>query len=167
MCLILSLVSAEMMNVNTGEINTYELSVIQEISFDEEVMNIYLENGETESFELSQIVEITFGPDVSVEEMVGVISKIPIKFLKNYPNPFNPTTTIMFEIGVAGKTQVDIYNIKGQKVKTLFDEEMETGQHSIIWNGKDSNNKNVSSGMYFYKISVNGKQKTKKMIMLK
>jgi len=155
------------MNVNTGEINTYELSSIQEISFDEEVMNILLETGETESFELSQIVEITFGDNVSVEEMVEIVSRIPIKFISNYPNPFNPKTTIMFDLGESGKTQIEIFNVKGQKVKTLLNEEMEAGQHTAIWNGDDSNNKSVSSGMYFYKISLNGKQKIKKMIMLK
>ena len=166
-CLMLSIVSAEVMNIVTSEITTFELSEIQGINFDEEVMNIHLETGETESFELSQILEITFGENVSVEEMVEIVSKIPIKLLRNYPNPFNPKTTIMFDLGESGKTQVEIYNVKGQKVKTLLDEEMEAGQHTMIWNGDDSNNKSVSSGMYFYKISLNGKQKVKKMIMLK
>ena len=132
-----------------------------------ETMIIHLNNGETVEFDTSEIQEITFGPDVSVEEMVEFISQIPIKFLQNYPNPFNPTTTILFEIGESGKTKVEIYNVKGQKIKTLLNKKMEIGQHSIIWKGNDNNNKCVSSGMYFYKISVNGNQKVNKMIMLK
>jgi len=132
-----------------------------------ETMIIHLNNGETVEFDTSEIQEITFGPDVSVEEMVEFISQIPIKFLKNYPNPFNPTTTISFEIGESGKTQVEIYNAKGQKIKTLLNEKMEIGQHSVIWNGKDDRGKHVSSGIYFYKVSVSGEQKVNKMIMLK
>lgn len=132
-----------------------------------ETMTINLSSGESVEFDTSEIEQITFGPDVSVEEMVEFVSKIPIKFLKNYPNPFNPRTTISFEITERGKTEVEIFNVKGQKVKTLLDENLEAGNHSIIWNGKSDNEKQVSSGMYFYKVSVNGKRKTSKMLMLK
>ncbi len=131
-----------------------------------ETMTINLSNGETVEFDTSQIEQITFG-DVSVEEMVEFVSQIPIKFLKNYPNPFNPKTTILFEIAEKGKTEVDIFNIKGQKVKTLLNENIEAGNHSIFWNGKNDNGQQVASGMYFYKVSVNGNQKTNKMLMLK
>ena len=131
-----------------------------------ETMTIHFNNGETVEFDTSEINEITFG-NVSVDEMVEFISQIPIKFLKNYPNPFNPTTKIAFEIGESGKTKVEVFNVKGQKIKTLLNEKMEIGKHSVMWNGNDSNNKRVSSGMYFYKVSVNGSQKTNKMIMLK
>ena len=132
-----------------------------------ETMKINLSNGEIVEFDTSQIEQITFGPDVSVEDMVEFISQIPIKFIKNYPNPFNPKTTISFEIAEKGKTAVEIYNVKGQKVKTLLKENLEVGTHSIVWDGKNDNKQQVASGMYFYKISVNGKQKTNKMLMLK
>ena len=132
-----------------------------------ETMTIHFNNGETVEFDTSEIEQITFGPDTSVEEMVEFISQIPIKFLKNYPNPFNPTTKIAFEIGESGKTKVEVFNVKGQKIRTLLNEKIEGGKHSVIWGGKDSNNRQVSSGMYFYKVSVNGNQKTSKMIMLK
>ncbi len=131
-----------------------------------ETMTIHFNNGETVEFDTSEINEITFG-NVSVDEMVEFISQIPIKFLKNYPNPFNPTTKIAFEIGESGKTKVEVFNVKGQKIKTLLNEKIEVGKHSVMWNGNDSKNKRVSSGMYFYKVSVNGSQKTNKMIMLK
>ncbi len=131
-----------------------------------ETMTINLSSGETVEFDTSEIEQITFG-DVSVEEMVEFVSQIPIEFLKNYPNPFNPETTISFEISENGKTAVKIFNVKGQKVKTLLNENLEAGSHSIVWNGKNDNEQQVSSGMYFYKISVNGNQKTNKMLMLK
>ena len=131
-----------------------------------ETMIINFSNGEIFEVDTSEILEISF-ENTSVEEMVDFISQIPIRFLKNHPNPFNPITTISFEIGEAGKTKIEIFNIKGQKIKTLLKQKMEIGKHSVDWEGNDNNNKRVSSGIYFYKISVNGKQKTNKMIMLK
>ena len=89
-------------------------------------------------------------------------------FLTNYPNPFNPETNIAFSLPEDGVVQLDIYNIKGQKIKTLIQNEVTKGQHSIIWNGVDDNNKLVSSGVYFYKLNVNGKtQAVKKCLLLK
>ena len=132
-----------------------------------ETMTINLTNGTTVDFDTSQIEQITFGQGVSVEDMVEFVSQIPIKFLKNYPNPFNPTTTISFEIAEKGKTEIIIYNVKGQKVRTLLKENLDSGDHSIVWNGKNDKAKQVSSGQYFYKVSVNGEQKVSKMLMLK
>jgi len=86
---------------------------------------------------------------------------------QNYPNPFNPETSISFDIKEAGKVSLDIYNVKGQKVKTLLNDHREAGTHNIVWNGTDDNNRSVSSGIYFYKMK-NGKfSSTKKMILMK
>ncbi|MCK4311888.1 MAG: right-handed parallel beta-helix repeat-containing protein [Candidatus Cloacimonetes bacterium] len=87
--------------------------------------------------------------------------------LSNYPNPFNPKTTISFNLTSEDteSTEIIIYNIKGQKIKqySLFN-----NQSSIIWNGKDENNKPVSSGVYFYKLKVNNKNiAIKKCLLLK
>ncbi len=96
--------------------------------------------------------------------------------LHNYPNPFNPSTIISFFVtqnamsGSDGSSFVtlDIYNIKGQKVKTLISDQLSVGHHSVIWNGKDSNDKRVGSGIYFYKLNVNGKtEAVKKCLLLK
>ena len=87
----------------------------------------------------------------------------------NYPNPFNPLTTINFTINSAeGKTNIAVYNIKGQKVKTLVNDVLPTGGHTAIWNGTNSNGKQVSTGIYFYKMEHNGKHiNTKKCLLLK
>ncbi len=85
-----------------------------------------------------------------------------------YPNPFNPVTTISFSIPDDCKVDVSIYNIKGQKVKTLVNEEMEKGLHKIVWDSTDNSGKSVSSGVYFYKLNVNGKDKAvRKCLLLK
>jgi tetratricopeptide (TPR) repeat protein len=87
---------------------------------------------------------------------------------RNYPNPFNPSTTISFSIPEQSKIQIMIYNIKGQKVKTVTNESFDKGIHSVVWNGVDDSGRNVSSGVYFYNLSVNGKSKAiKKCLLLK
>ena len=86
---------------------------------------------------------------------------------QNYPNPFNPETSIAFSTNEAGNVSIEIYNIRGQKVKTLLNDYRTAGNHSIVWNGKDDNNRSVASGVYFYKMR-NGKfSSTKKMILMK
>ena len=90
-----------------------------------------------------------------------------IVMLSNYPNPFNPTTTISFDIANESDVSITVYNIKGQKVKKLINDQLTAGEHSVIWNGKDNNNKNVASGIYFYKISAGKSSAIKKMLLLK
>ena len=88
-------------------------------------------------------------------------------YLHNYPNPFNPETRIVFNLPEEGNVKLDIYNIKGQKVKTLLDCYMNPGRSEMIWNGKDDNGKRVSSGVYFYQLITEKKTITKKMILIK
>ena len=87
--------------------------------------------------------------------------------LSNFPNPFNPTTTINFQLSVDSEVELKIYNIKGQKVKTLVNDSFIEGNHSVIWNGKDSNGNQVGSGIYFYKLKAGDFQKVRKMILLR
>ncbi len=89
--------------------------------------------------------------------------------LCNYPNPFNPTTTISFSIPIECKVDLSVYNIKGQKVKTLIAfPNGSLGTRSVVWNGTDENNQPVSSGIYFYKLKVNSKtEAVKKMTLIK
>ncbi|MFA7056141.1 MAG: FlgD immunoglobulin-like domain containing protein [Candidatus Cloacimonadales bacterium] len=85
----------------------------------------------------------------------------------NYPNPFNPETTISYDIAQKGSVTVDIYNLKGQKVKSLVNENKEAGTHSVIWQGDNDDGKQVSSGTYFYKIKSADQEVVKKMMMVK
>jgi len=86
----------------------------------------------------------------------------------NYPNPFNPVTNISFTIGDDNqKTSLIIYNILGQKVKTLVNSLLEKGAYNLSWNGTDDDNKRVASGIFFYRLT-NGKDAlTRKMILIK
>ncbi len=89
--------------------------------------------------------------------------------LNNYPNPFNPTTTISFSVAQTSPfVNLDIYNIKGQKIKTFVTcPSGGSGTRSVIWNGTDENNQSVSSGIYFYRLKAGNIESTKKMILMK
>jgi len=89
------------------------------------------------------------------------------KLIGNYPNPFNPETTIAFTLASAGNVEIEIYNIKGHKVKNLLGEHRNAGNHQIIWDGTDDRNCIVGSGVYFYRLKSNGNISTKKMLLLK
>ncbi len=87
--------------------------------------------------------------------------------IQNYPNPFNPTTTIRFDLNKTADVRLDIYNTKGQKVKTLVDQQLETGNHTYNWEGKDARGKQVTSGVYFYKLRAGEFEQVRKMMVLK
>ncbi|MDD2210777.1 MAG: T9SS type A sorting domain-containing protein [Candidatus Cloacimonetes bacterium] len=86
---------------------------------------------------------------------------------QNYPNPFNPETTISFDMPVSGKAKVDIFNVKGQLVKTLFDGTAVYGKNTQVWNGTDNNGRTVTSGIYFYRLSTENHSETRKMMLMK
>jgi len=85
----------------------------------------------------------------------------------NYPNPFNPETTISFTLANDAPVQIEICNIKGQVVRSLVNRHMSAGTHSVVWNGKDNDGHTVSSGMYFYRLSAGEHQSMRKMMLLK
>ena len=86
----------------------------------------------------------------------------------NYPNPFNPTTTISFSVAQNSDfVNLEIYNIKGQKVKQLINEILPAGRHVKAWNGKDEKGKQAASGIYFYKMKSGDFQQSRKMLLLK
>jgi hypothetical protein len=95
---------------------------------------------------------------------VASTSNVPQQFnlSQNYPNPFNPVTYIEFNLATAGKTSLTIYNILGQRVVTLFDQDMVAGKHKISFNAE-----RFASGTYIYELKSNGKVLTKKMTLLK
>lgn len=96
------------------------------------------------------------------------IEKIPLVKFNAYPNPFNPSTLISFSIPEESNVEITIFNIKGQRIRKLIDGNFERGTHESEWNGNDDYSRNVSSGVYFYKLSINGKSEAiKKCLLLK
>jgi len=110
----------------------------------------------------------TFAPDASEEEKISKIS-----LSQNYPNPFNSTTIIPYQINVEGQrsqgqvhTKLILYNIRGQKIRTLVNQSQPEGRYQVLWDGKDDKGKEVSSGVYFYVLKSGQYKLTKKMILL-
>ncbi len=85
----------------------------------------------------------------------------------NFPNPFNPSTQISFELASPGAVSLEIFNQKGQLVKRLLDAELPAGAHTTAWNGCDDNDSPVSSGVYFYRMRSGKFSSTRKMVLMK
>jgi hypothetical protein len=87
---------------------------------------------------------------------------------QNFPNPFNPSTTINFSIPREGNVNLSVYNVRGQLVKTLVDNEFrQQGENQVVWHGVDNNNRSVSSGVYFYRLEADGRSEVKRMVLMK
>jgi hypothetical protein len=114
-------------------------------------------------------VELT-GAEVASYDGFGLdalVRNVPRSYdLTNYPNPFNPTTTINLSLPVASDWSVKIYNVAGQLVKD-FAGTADAGNVSVVWNGTDNNGSSVASGIYFYKAEAGKFSTTKKMVLMK
>ena len=110
--------------------------------------------------------EYSYQLDGADDDFITPISKTA---LSNYPNPFNPSTTISFSSAKAERnTKVIIYNLKGQRIREIEVTNCKEGKNKIVWNGKDDRGKKVTSGVYLYQLKQTGKTiATKKMIMVK
>ena len=87
--------------------------------------------------------------------------------LANYPNPFNPSTTISYSVPSNGDVSLNIYNAKGQWINTLVSEHKNKGNYQVVWQGKDSNGNSVASGLYLTRLVSGGKSLSNKMLLLK
>ena len=96
-------------------------------------------------------------------------SKFPERFSlsQNFPNPFNPTTTIHYDVPTESFTRLTVYDVSGKLVRELVSEYQSPGYHSIFWDGSDMLNRDVPSGIYFYSIEANNFQDVKKMLLVK
>ncbi|MCB2230547.1 DUF4397 domain-containing protein [bacterium] len=86
---------------------------------------------------------------------------------QNYPNPFNPSTVISFSMPSAGHAKIEVYNVLGHRVTTLFDGQAGSGTTEVVWNGRNERGETVSSGVYFYRLTTDSYTDTKKMMLLK
>jgi len=137
----------EDLDVPTGNY-TYNVTTVYDGGWESDMSN--------NAFVIHTQTDVTDLPKPEITELTG-----------NYPNPFNPTTTISFSTSEAGFVSINIYNMKGQLVKTLVNENLDAAYHNVVWNGKDNRNKTISSGIYFYKMRTNNYTATKKMILMK
>ncbi|MDP3113719.1 MAG: FlgD immunoglobulin-like domain containing protein [Candidatus Cloacimonadaceae bacterium] len=104
---------------------------------------------------------------VSIDDQ-NIPAAAPFTLMQNFPNPFNPNTTIKFNIKDTNRDyQLSIYNIKGQVVRNLHSGKLASGTQSITWNGKDDSGNGVASGIYFYRLSDGSQSQSRRMLMMK
>lgn len=139
---------------------TYDASNLEEGEY---TANIIIKSNDPAEPEVIIPVTLTVGYVSTEPDILPVVTKLQ----GNYPNPFNPTTTISFSLVAENKVKLTIYNLKGQKVKRLVNEQLPAGKHIAVWNGKDDSGKKAASGIYFYKFKAGKFVSTKKMILMK
>ncbi len=132
-----------------------------------------LDDGEFMSLYIYDVVEgahklVMLGTDEEIDTAVEE-SPAPEAFsiAGNFPNPFNPTTTIDFEIPEAGFVELTVYNAMGQKVASLLAEDMAPGKHHVVWNGRDDNGVSVSSGIYISRLKMRERITARQMTLVK
>ncbi|MBD3232652.1 MAG: S8 family serine peptidase, partial [candidate division Zixibacteria bacterium] len=101
------------------------------------------------------------------ENTIHGLTPNSLTILGNYPNPFNSSTSIVFETSKESEVNLSVYNLLGRMIRTLVDKRLPAGFHSITWNGKDKSGKDLASGIYFYKLEAHGMSETKRLTILK
>ena len=122
------------------------------------------------SIEQASFVNENYIQEILIDSPTGVeVDAAPAAFVvgQNFPNPFNPTTTITFAIPNDGNVRVEVYDILGQRVATLVDNSLSAGNHSVVWNATNERGNEVAAGVYFYTIKAGSHAATKRMILMK
>ncbi|MDD2230937.1 MAG: FlgD immunoglobulin-like domain containing protein [Candidatus Cloacimonetes bacterium] len=112
---------------------------------------------------MGDTIDMTDGRGYGNDALLGSTTLLQ----QNYPNPFNPNTTISYDIPEDGTVRLDIYNTKGQIVKTLVNTHQSLGYHKATWDGKDSKGQVCTSGIYYYELTNNSERTIKKMLLMK
>jgi hypothetical protein len=97
----------------------------------------------------------------------GVSLPLETSLLQNYPNPFNPETRIQFTLAGSSNVKLEVFDILGRLVNTLYNDKLNSGSYCIVWNGTDNSSNQVSSGVYFYRLSTDQGIKQQKMTLLR
>ncbi len=116
--------------------------------------------------------DLAIGAKVDGRPLAGVklpAPDIPARFelVGNYPNPFNPTTTIAFNLPRNATVRLRIHDVRGRVVATIVDDSLPAGRHEVLWNGRDQQGRTVASGTFFYRLEAGGRVWTRKMLLLK
>jgi len=132
------------------------------------------------NFSFVSLLGSTFPPTIAPALTFPVIAKsdvavdgdgkmVPHSFSlgQNRPNPFNPSTVVDYSVARKSQINISVFNILGQRVKTLVDREADAGQYQAVWDGADDNGNQVASGIYFYKMSTAGFVETRKMVLMR
>ncbi len=106
---------------------------------------------------------------LTVDAMTGLADQVPTEFslAPAYPNPFNPSTQIRFSVPQAGHASLEVYDTAGRHVRTLLDQSLAAGAHTVTWDGRNDTGAVAAAGVYLYKLEANGSSETRRMVMVK
>jgi hypothetical protein len=124
------------------------------------------ENPDFTEAEFVQLLTNLDNPNSLVESDLAILPK-ELVLHENYPNPFNPSTTIRFEVPQAGNVQLVIYDMTGRQIATLVDDNLAAGSHQVTWNGRDTAGMSVASGVYIYRLQQMDKVQSRKLTLLR
>jgi hypothetical protein len=117
---------------------------------------------------------VSFSTDAMLNENFQSIGSVEVAAIptvyaldQNYPNPFNPSTTIRYQIPTDASVNLIIYNVQGQKIRTLISSEQKAGYYNVVWDGRNEAGQTVATGLYLYRVQAGSFVATQKMLMLK
>ena len=148
----------ELMEMCTGTEYVEALAILGSYSY--YIVTVYSVGTSLPTGPIEFSFPITEGEDPETPALVT-------RLLQNYPNPFNPSTTISFDLAKNSHVKLSVYNLRGQLVKTLASGELAAGHHHLIWNGTDSRNRTVASGVYLFRLEAGNYISTRKMMLIK
>ncbi len=136
-------------------------------SYEDPMDGVYDSTITIEVYNIWGVMEASYSVEVFVEPNED--ERLPREFwvAQNFPNPFNPETEISYELPKDAHVTLTVYNLLGQRVKTLVDESQGVGRHNVRWGGRDDSGEEVASGVYFYKIQAGDFTVTKKMVLIR
>jgi len=106
-------------------------------------------------------------PSETVDNVETIAAPAVVQLNANYPNPFNPKTTIRYELPTALQVNLAVYNISGQLIKTLTQTEQAAGAYAVVWDGTNDRGQAVPSGLYVYRLQAGEWQETQSMVLLR
>lgn len=126
-------------------------------------------DGSSINYGLSDIRSITFSGTITSVDDQAKIGNILSSFAlyQNYPNPFNPSTSIKYDLPLAGNVRVVVYDIQGRHVRSLASGPQQAGTHTVVWNGRSDDGVTAPSGSYFCRVEFNNTVFVKKLLLLK
>lgn len=156
-------------NKKNGTFSEFEIQDIQRITFGNDNIKVLKKNATSPDILITEIDKLFFKDVLITKLQEKEINSLANSFdlSPNYPNPFNPSTTIHYSIPTQEKVEVSIYNINGALVKELFSTVQKAGNHKVKWDGRDETGKISSSGIYFSQVKYGKITKSQKMSLIK
>jgi hypothetical protein len=131
-------------------------------------LKIHLKTGQTASVPIDSIRWMAFSLTTGIQD-AGTSNYAPTAFrlLQNFPNPFNPSTTIVYETASTADVRLRIYDTRGALIRDLVHESQTAGTHQVVWDGTDEGRAHVASGVYISVVQCGGQVLSRKMILMK